>query len=421
METLRTTKNGLPIYTYANPSLHSFCLCLYVKAGPLYETDGENGITHFWEHTVFRSIDAQMKRTLFQTLDSHALEFSGCTYKEFVQLKITGAAKNFSLAADIFTKLFSPMQATGADIKIERSRIKAEMREDDEKNSLDYFSNRIIWKGTSLENTVTGANKVLDKIGVAALQAAHRKLLSVNNLFLYVTGCVEERDIDFLAECMERLPLEATQPVRDNAASVPADFFRRGAQIMVKNDTYCCVQFSFDVPTASYSEAELYLLYDILFSGDSCRIFQELSDRTGYIYSYDAAFEQYVNIGNLHFQYEVQAKNLPASIERVVAVLADLKEHPAELAYVKAPYTENADILLDSDEDLNWNMAYDSHILRQGFSSVGERAKAYEAVTPGRIREIAREIFVPDNMVVTMKTDKKKLDAGKIRELLLRI
>ena len=54
------TENGIRIYSYPNPHLHSFCIALYVKAGCLYEPEEDNGITHLLEHLVFRNIDKKM-------------------------------------------------------------------------------------------------------------------------------------------------------------------------------------------------------------------------------------------------------------------------------------------------------------------------------------------------------------------------
>ena len=36
-ENKRITKNGVAVYSYANPSLHSFQISLFVKAGCMYE------------------------------------------------------------------------------------------------------------------------------------------------------------------------------------------------------------------------------------------------------------------------------------------------------------------------------------------------------------------------------------------------
>ncbi len=80
--------------------------------------------------------------------------------------------------------------------------------------------------------------------------------------------------------------LNDTVPVRQNFAPVPTAFFHREAHVSVKNSDYHYIRFSFDVDVRRYSRAELYLIYDILFSGDMSRIYQELSEKAGYIYSF---------------------------------------------------------------------------------------------------------------------------------------
>ena len=48
--------NGTRIYSLANHDLHSFCLSLYIRAGSIFEDITENGISHLFEHTVFRNL-----------------------------------------------------------------------------------------------------------------------------------------------------------------------------------------------------------------------------------------------------------------------------------------------------------------------------------------------------------------------------
>ena len=61
MEKKRTTENQIDIFYYPNRHTHSFCLSLYIKAGALYESDEDNGITHFLEHILFRNINHLME------------------------------------------------------------------------------------------------------------------------------------------------------------------------------------------------------------------------------------------------------------------------------------------------------------------------------------------------------------------------
>ena len=105
MEKTYITKNSVPVYTYQNKGIHSFCIALYVKAGCMYETEEENGISHFFEHVTFKNLNNSIGMDLSDYLDKYSLDINGCTYKEFIQFKITGATKNFKKAADVITKV----------------------------------------------------------------------------------------------------------------------------------------------------------------------------------------------------------------------------------------------------------------------------------------------------------------------------
>ena len=47
MEREHITPQGVSVFHDKNENIHSFCLCLYVRTGSLFETKKENGISHF--------------------------------------------------------------------------------------------------------------------------------------------------------------------------------------------------------------------------------------------------------------------------------------------------------------------------------------------------------------------------------------
>ena len=205
-------------------------------------------------------------------------------------------------------------------------------------------------------------------------------------------------------------------------APVPNRFFKRNCTVAIKNSEYHYVRFSFDVDTSRYSEAENSLFYDILFEGESCRIHQELSEQTGFVYSFAPQYERYNNLGNLSVYYEVRPADLYASVEKVVDVFCSMKHGlKDELLYVLPPYVDNAMLLLDDAEEFNWNRAYECHILSETYPDIEARKQAYEAVTIQRIMEMAREIFRTDNLVVTFKAPRNRVDPEKIREICSRL
>ena len=57
MEVSLKTKNGINVYAYKNPDLHSFHLSLFLRAGAMFESAAESGITHFLEHVSIRNVN----------------------------------------------------------------------------------------------------------------------------------------------------------------------------------------------------------------------------------------------------------------------------------------------------------------------------------------------------------------------------
>lgn len=415
MEQSFTCNNGVTIYYYPNQHLHSFCIALYLKAGCLYETEEENGITHFIEHIIFRNIDALMNHTLYQTLDRCGLNFNACTYKEFVQISISGAPRHFLLAAQLISKCFAPLILSANEIDVERQRIKAEIREYDDKSTLDFFSDKIVWEGTHLHQIITGQIHTVNKIGKKKLAQAHRKLFTSDLCFFYLTGCITKEQIQYLASCVEAYSIVPSNLTRNNMAPVPKNFFHRDTKIQIKKSDTCYVRFSFDVDTSQYTNAELDLLYDILFTNHTCVVYQELSEKRGLIYSHDSSLEQYNNIGVLYFSFELQTGNVLTAVEVLISRFKELKQNmDEELSYAYAPYVDNAYVMLDDVSDLNWNFAYENHILDCKYTSLNDRIAAYQNVTAKRLTEIAQDIFRSENLTLTLKGKKTKIDISAL-------
>lgn len=415
------TPQGVKIYRVPGQSLHSFCLCLYVRAGSMFETPEENGITHFLEHLVFRSVNNRMGGELYRTLDRNGLCFEGVTYKEFVQFSVTGAPEHFPLAAEILTSVLLPLSLTAEDVRVERARIKAEIREDGEKTSLDYFTDGILHGDTSLSRTIPGTAKTLDRMTRPMLSRAHGMMFSAANIFFFLTGNAGEKEEKLLLSRVSQIPLDTTAAKRENIAPVGAGFFHRDATVAVKNSKRSVLRLSFDLDRSLASDAEWTLLYDILFGdGEECRLHQALSEKTGYIYSFRGSFESYRNIGVISVYFEIPPAKLEEALALTVATVRAVKENVADaLDYVRAPYTDNAAFLLDNDADLNWSRAYENCILGLPYRNIAERAAAYAAVTPERIGTLARLVFRPENTTLTVKGEKKKIDTARLREILL--
>ena len=304
------------------------------------------------------------------------------------------------------------------EIDIERKRVKAEIRECDKPKSLERKTETAVWKGSSLKNSIAGKAKGLEKIGKEALSKFREQFLTKENLFFYVTGQCGNTGLEFLKKELEKRQFFSGGALRDNMAPVPKVFFHRTGEPVVVSGEETEVSVSFDVDTSRYTGAAMCLFFDSLFTGDYCPVYQELSEKTGYIYSYGNQFERYKNVGSLQLNYEVTPGKLLKAFARTMEVCRQAKGNPGSLDYVRAIYLDNGDMALDDADEFNWNRAYDCHILDEAYPDIEAKKAAFRQVEENDMAKMAEDIFRVENMTVVIKGNKKKLPVKKIKRLM---
>ena len=419
MEKRFTAKNGINVYGYKNPALHGFFISLFLRGGSMYEDDGECGITHFLEHILVRNVNKLYDMKLYSILDRHGIEFNASTYAEMVQFYLSGEKGAFGEAADAAVRLLSPISLTRAEIDSERRRIKAEIRENDDKNSMSSFAMGEIYKDTTLKNPITGTNRTVDRISARRLEEYRKRVFTRDNVFFYVTGNYDDEEfMSFVSEIGKAKLSEPCEPRRENIAPVPGDFGARGGRVFVKNGDYTMVRFNFDLDMARLSSPLVDLIYDNLFAGYNSPFFIKMSEEEGLFYDISGSTERYRNIGTLYFSFEVKERDIYEAVERSVALLNSFKDALlSEDDCMKAGYTRNAPLLFDDAREMNFTLAYDSHIMRLSYETIEARRAEYERITPEDIRQGARVIFTPENLVLTVKGNKKKIDAARLSDI----
>lgn len=418
MEEISLAANGIKIYSYKNPALHGFFISLFLRAGSMYESAENNGITHFLEHVSIRNVNKLMNGTLYSTLDATGLDFNASTYSEMVQFYVGGASEHFRLGAELIARLLSPLVLSRAEIDAERKRIKAEIRENDDKSSLSSFAAAFVYEGTPLSRSIAGSNGSVDKISGKRLEEYRKSVFTPDNVFAYVTGNFSERDIEALAAELAKYPLGVGER-HENLAPVPAAFMKREACVHIKSADFTKLRFSFDVDMAKTSLPETDILYDVLFSGYSAWFYMEMSEKRGMCYDVSGSLERYRNVGEFVFTYEVREADVYDSVAIAVDILRRIKsELLPESALMKAAYVDNAYTLYDDAREFNFTFAYDAHIMELPYRSVEDRIAAYRAVTPESVRRAARDIFRREALTLSVKGRKKKLDVERMSAIL---
>lgn len=409
--------NGISIYSLTNPNLRSFCLSLYVRAGSIFEDLSNNGISHLFEHVVFRNIKNKYEN-FYELLAMHGLCFQGSTYKKFVSFTIDGPQHEFDFAIEILCGLFDEIKLTSHDFNNEKGRIKAEIREKDRRSSLDFYFDSIVWKNSEVEKIVLGYCKTVDRVSVKKINEFRQKVLSAGNCFVYATGNISDENLDALNKKISKLDICQSNPGFTNTVTVNDEFFHREKKIWIKNNYWHYIQIGFDVDCSKYPGGVYDLLYALLFNGDKALVYNYLSEDNPIIYSYDSAFAQYDNVGNINFSFEVDRNKIEDVFKTVVELLNAAKDgrfnFEANLNYEMF----NWELDLDKPSNLNWNMAYYNHILKTEPIDYSDEFYGRFRVIKKQVTDAAKDIFRRCNMTVAMEGDKKKINTDAIEKIL---
>ena len=417
-ERLYVTKNGIKIYSYRNEHAHSFFVSMFLRAGSMFERAEDSGITHFLEHIAIRNVNALMGDKLYAILDKYGLAFNASTASEMVQFYVSGSPKNFSMGASILASVLFPIILDSGSISVERDRIKAEIRESDEKNTLAAFSGTLVFEDTSLSRSILGTNKTVSRITKARLERYRQEVMTSGNLFFYVTGNFTDEDIFALAREIESKDVPLGER-RENIAPVPKGFSKRHPEAHIKNGDFTMLRLTFDVDMAKVKIPALDIIYDMLVSGNNSRLFYELSEKRGIVYDINGFVDKYKNLGIFSFYYEIKEDKIYEALELTLSILTSAKnEIPDEDSCMKAIYVDNAPMLLDDPCELNFTFGHGNHIVGQNFKNIAEQQRAYNEITPEMLRDTMRTIFAPENLTVAVKGKKRKIDKERLDKIL---
>ncbi len=409
--------NGLQVYSLLNPNLKGFCLSLYVRAGSLFECENENGISHLFEHIVFRNIKAKYEN-FYEQLALHGIQFQASTYKEFIRFYITGPAYEFDFAADILCHIFDEINIDSLAFEQEKKRIRAEIRESDEKTSLDFFFNKIVWGGTQAERSILGTCKVLDRLSRKRVNAFRERVLSVGNCFVYVTGNAGENGLALLKKKLAAVQINQTPAGFTNTVCVNESFFNRDGRVHIKNDYWHYMKIGFDINTADCSAEIADFLYSVLFEDEKAMVYNYLSEDNPIVYSYSSTNEQYDNAGNLSLWFEVQENKMDQALQHIVALLNDLKNGRFAFEANLQSVVRYAETEADNPSAQNWTLAYFNHILDGACLDYDAPLFGRFAFTKEQVTEAAKKIFTTKNVTLAIKGKKKKINTEALEEIL---
>jgi predicted Zn-dependent peptidase len=389
-------ENGATVLVDRMQDVRSFSLGFFVGAGSGEEPAEKQGISHFLEHVLFKRTRRRSAVQIAQAIDRLGGDVDAFTTKEYTGFYVHTLDALFPEALDLMGDLLLAPAFDSPDVEVERGVILEEIGEanDNPDDLVHEMFVRSFWKNHPLGAPILGTAETVKSISLTDLHRYYREWYTPANMIVSVAGHVRTREV---IEAVERL--FRRRPGRPGARARRVARPRSHQHLQLKSrrgleQAHVCL--GTDGPSqASGRRLTVHLLDIVLGGGMSSRLFQEVREKRGLVYSVASSLSSY-RLGGYETIYAACApKNLARVLEVTLRELRKLRNdgvRPRELLWAKQNLKGNMLLALESTVSRMSSQARQEFYLGRVVPAE-ELLLRVDAVTGDEIAEEAERLF----------------------------
>ncbi|HEV7683596.1 MAG TPA: insulinase family protein [Pyrinomonadaceae bacterium] len=271
--------NGLRVILCEDHASPVVSIALYYDVGSRNEKVGRTGFAHLFEHMMFQGSENVPKAAHFQHIFNAGGTMNGTTSTERTNYYETLPASHLPLALWLESDRMRSLKVTQENLDNQREAVKEEKRlRYDNQPYVNAFLriNELIFKNPANAHSTIGSMEDLDAATIDDVQGFFRMYYAPNNAVLAIVGDFDgEEALELTRKYFAGIPSQPTPPPVD--VSEPEDV----AQSLEVYDDKLAPAPAFVLgwkipPRRTPDFYALSLAADLIFEGDSSRLYQKL-------------------------------------------------------------------------------------------------------------------------------------------------
>jgi predicted Zn-dependent peptidase len=388
---ITTLPSGLTVLTERMDRVETVSFGAYIGAGTRHETAAENGVAHFLEHMAFKGTTTRSAVDIAEAIENVGGHINAYTSREQTAYYVKLLKEDLALGVDIIGDILCHSSFDADELERERGVILQEIGQANDTPDdivFDHFQSAA-YPAQPMGRPVLGTETIIRNMKREALPGFMGQHYTPENMVVAASGNLRhEQVVDLVAQHFADLPkAEQEEPM-------PADYTGGEFREMRELDQAHIV-LGFSAP--GYGEPDYYpamLLSTLLGGGMSSRLFQEIREKRGLVYSI-YSFTAPARDGGLFGIYagtgESEAAELmPVTLEELAKVQQNVTA--AELNRARAQLKAGLLMSLESTGSRCEQLARQWQIFGRLIPAT-ETVGKIEAVTEAEIRAVAAKIF----------------------------
>jgi len=400
-----TLKNGLRIITVPQKSTQAVTILVLVGTGSKYEKKEVNGISHFLEHMFFKGTKKRPDKVeIAETLDRVGGVYNAFTGQEYTGYWAKVKAEYFELALDWVSDIFLHSLLPEKEIEKERGVIIQEinMRYDDPMSYVQELWQKVLYGDQPAGWPIAGTKESILNVNRKNILAYMKNQYKASNTVVCIAGNIKVAN--------------ALRKVKHYFAPIAEGEFQRKPavgeqqwepQVLLherKTDqTHLCLG------TRGYNLFHpmkyAYEILGVILGGMmSSRLFIEVREKLGIAYYIKTTTEMDTDTGFLVTSAGIEHQSVKKAIKTILREYKKLTQGKVSQKELKKAkdYLKGTSALVLELSDAKASFYGMQELLERHILTPEEIYKRIDKVTASQVQAVARDIFRPEKLNLTM-------------------
>ena len=401
-DAIRVTKlpSGLTVVSETMDRVETVSFGAYVATGTRNETEAENGASHFLEHMAFKGTERRTAMQIAEAIENVGGHINAYTAREQTAYYVKLLKEDLALGADIIGDILTHSTFAPDEMERERGVILQEIGQANDTPDdiiFDRFQ-ETAYPSQPMGRPVLGTEANIRGMARDQLTSYMHRHYAAGNVVVAAAGALtHETVVDLAKQHFADLP--SAMPGQFAPGAYAGGEFREAREL---DQVHIVLGF----PSVSFGDPDYYpalLMTTLLGGGMSSRLFQEIREKRGLVYSIYAFASPFID-GGLFGIYagtgEDEAKELiPVTLSELRKVQKEVRQEELDRAraQVKAGLLMSLESTGSRCEQLARQMQVFGRII-----PTAETVARLNAVTLDEIGRVAARIFRGKPTLATM-------------------
>src|SRR3989337_2702503 len=403
--------NGMTVILEEDHSARVVAFQMYVRVGGADESDKEAGISHVFEHMLFKGTERRKLGQIAGEIEAAGGYINAYTSYDQTVYHLAVASRYFDTGLDIISDAIQHSSFDPHELKKELEVVLEEIRMNEDNPGRTLYKNILATAFTThpYKRPVIGFTDTVKSFTREQILNFFKKWYVPNNMTLVIVGDFNRsKALEAIKNSFKDFK-QGPDPGKARPAEPPQKEFRTVVSEDEIKETH--LGMAFHVPELRHPDTyAIDVLANILGQGESSRLYQKLKEKKQIVHSISAYAMTPKEPGAFFITANLEAKNVKETIEEVMKELHRIKYEGVSIGEL-----EKAKLNLES-EFVYERETMEGRARQLGYFEVTAGDIAFESkylegisrVTSEDIKKIVNEYLREDNMTVAIilpKTD----------------